>query len=241
MAVDAWGMGGLLLLDAPPVEQGRLAIGVSHLAWRAPGLQRDRTWWMPALDAYATNGLFASTDYGLGWNLSRRDDVQAGVRLSVLPGREPAPVGGQSAGWRTGMRLERGLFCNIAAHDAVLLQGSLRQGGSYRRQGVMAELGVTTGLPMPDGQPLAITVGASWADRALRSSLAGDPFHPDRGPASGWHDWQLALSHEVALGAHWRLDGQWAIARLTGLHGAGVATPGQRENLLSIGVWRDLH
>lgn len=229
----AQAMGGLLLIDPPPAEQARLSFGGSLWSLHGPATQapRNRTWLLPSAEYYAPNGMFASTDIGLGWNLSPLSDVQAGVRLSPLPSQ--ATVNGQPA--RVGSRLEHGLFLNYAATDILLMQSSVRRGAGIGRQGVMAEVGATSGLPLPGHELLGLTAGASWANHAWRSSYVTSSTPP---PA-GWQDSQVALSHEHRLTSHWRLDTQWVLARPIHRRDTGTqGSPLQRQ--LSLGLWKDL-
>lgn len=230
----AHAMGGLLLLDAPPTDRARLAFGGSvwSLHSAAPDAPRNRTWLLPSAEVYATNGAFASTDNGLGWNLSRRSDVQAGLRLSALPSRSTAS--GQPA--RVGSRLEHGLFLNYAPIESLVLQSSLRHGAGLDRAGLITDIGATSGLPLHGHELLGITVGASWANRSWRSSYTGTQSNQP----SGWQDLQLALSHEHPMAAHWRLDMQWVIARTIHTSDPTVArSPMQSQ--FTLGLWKDLN
>lgn len=227
-------MNGLVLMDPPPETGLRWATGLSMWRLRTlPGdTPRQRTWVYPGLDAMAANGLFVSTDTGIGWNLSKDPGTQAGVRWSPWPGRRAAAV-------QVGTRMEQGAFLNHALGPALLLQSSVRHGAAARGDGWIGEMGVTSGLPLPAGELLGVTVGSSWANGAYRSSYAGH----GASRAGGWQDVQWALSYEHRFDADWRLDGQWLTAR-TNVHGTrtDLVLPDHRrarQQSLSLGLWRD--
>jgi hypothetical protein len=235
IAGSASAMNGLLLLDTPPEQGLRWATGLSMWQWRTlpTDVPRQRTWFYPALDVRSADGWFVSTDNGLGWNLSRDPATQAGLRLSPWPSR-----GGASG--HVGKRLEQGLFANHALGPAVLLQSSLRHGAGRGRDGWVGEAGVTSGLPLPGGELLGITLGATWANSGYRSSYDSSGYGGQgaRVPG-GWQDLQLALSYEHRFDAHWRLDGQWLTARTTGLQ-RWAEGGNANQRALSLSLWRDM-
>ncbi|MEO8299222.1 MAG: MipA/OmpV family protein [Burkholderiales bacterium] len=237
----AQAMGGLLLLDPPPTGQSRLAVGASLWSFYTQAVpHRHHSLLLPALDYSAPSGLFVSTDNGLGWNLSHRADVQAGVRLSAQPARQAlAQLAGEDTA-RIGTRVERGAFLNYSPTDALLLQSGVRRGSGRHRDGVVAEAGATSGLPLPGGDLLGLTAGVTWANRAFRSSYLGTGTVAPPGPGGGWHDVQLAFSEEHHLSPEWRIDSQLQLSRLTGHRPAASAAQGRYQGLLSIGLWKDI-
>lgn len=224
----AHAMTGLLMLDPPPAEGVRWATGVSM--WRLHTGPDDRpprrTWVYPAVEVRAANGWFASTDVGVGWGL-RHGAVEAGWRWSAWPSRS-------TAGLHIGPRLEQGAYLNASLGDAVLLQSSLRHGGGRRGDGWIAEAGATSGVPLPHGELIGVTLGSSWANGAYRTSYDG-PGTPMPG---GWQEVQCALAYEHRLTVHWRLDAQWLSARVVEGGGPQGRDPAYQRSL-SIGLWRD--
>ncbi|MDE2395044.1 MAG: MipA/OmpV family protein [Burkholderiales bacterium] len=217
-AARAWG--SLLLIDPPP-RQASFAAGPS--VWILPayaGSSRSRTWLVPGLDYESPGGFFASTDSGLGWNLSRRADLQAGLRLWPVFGRRasdaPPGIGGVPG------RLALEGFVNVQLAPALLLQTGLLAGAGPRRDASRFEIGLTSGLPI-GADLLGIGIAASWSNRAgaradfgvTTEQAAASRLAAFDAPA-GWQDRSLTLSFEHRLAPHWRLDAQWIGARLIG-------------------------
>lgn len=237
--------GGLILLDAPPHQAYHLSIGPTLLAFaRDPGASQMQTLLIPGLDFYTRQGLFVSTDNGVGWNLSQRDDLQWGVRLWPQLGRARGALGHPGLAG-VGDRLQKGLFANFAPLRYVLLQSSLLAGAGQGGDGVVGEIGATVGLPF--GQPdntFGLSVGATWANGPYRQSYFG--ITPAMAQASGlpawhvgggWQDLNVGLVGEVPLNRRWTLSGQLSSARLLGAAAASPITQSRDQSTLSLTLW----
>lgn len=244
-APPACAQGGLILLDAPPHQAYRLSIGPTLLAFpRDPGSSQTQALLIPGLDFYTRQGLFVSTDNGVGWNLSQRDDLQWGLRLWPQLGRARNALGHPGLPG-VGDRLQKGLFANFAPLSYVLLQSSLLTGAGQGGDGVVGELGATVGLPF--GQPdntFALSVGATWANGPYRQSYFG--ITPAMAQASGlpawhvgagWQDLNIGLVGEVPLNKRWTLSGQLSSARLLGAAAASPLTQSRDQSTLSLTLW----
>lgn len=225
----AQAMTGLLLMDAPPQEGLRWSTGMSM--WRLRGLPgdvpRERTWVFPALEVRSSQGWFLSTDVGAGWRVVS-GPTELGVRLSPWPGRT-AP------GVQVGTRWEQSVYLNRSLGDVVLLQSSTRHGGGQDGRGWITEAGLTTGIPLPHGEAIGITVGSSWANGRYRTTYDGT----GRPWPGGWQDVQLGLSYEHRLDARWRVQGQWLVAQVPGGTAARYGAESGRPRSISLGLWRD--
>ncbi|OYU81152.1 MAG: hypothetical protein CFE45_28020, partial [Burkholderiales bacterium PBB5] len=137
--------GSLVLIDGVPAQTTRAA-GLSEWALPDyPGARSRQTTVLPGLDLYGASGWFVSTDNGVGWNLSSRVDVQAGVRLWPQFGRTSADA--PRGLLPVGDRLQAQVFANQAVLPALLVQSAFAQGAGRNHRGTQAELGLTTGLP----------------------------------------------------------------------------------------------
>jgi outer membrane protein len=248
-STGAGAAGNLLLIEAAPA-QARLAVGASLWAWpRYPGARQSTATPLPALAYAHPNGFFASTDDGLGWNLSGRPDVQAGLRLWPQWGRHAADAAPGVGG--IGDRLQAEAFANWSPSPVLLLQSGLLQGAGRQHKGLQLELGATSGLPI-GADLLGIGLSASYANAAYRNSYFGiDAAQAaasglaERQPGAGWLDVGLTLSAEHRLSPQWHLGGQLLLARLQGTTAAPANSarpwpPARTQRAGTLTLWRDL-
>lgn len=236
--------GGLLLIDAPPAQGYSLALGPSLLAYpRAPGSSRMKTLAIPGVDFYTSLGGFISTDLGAGWNFSRREDLQWGLRLWPVMGRNDA-ASRQRGLDDIGTRLGKGLFLNYAPLEFLILQSSVLTGSGRGGDGLQAEAGVTVGAPIGEAALLGLSLGATWANGAhLHSYFGVTPQASAAGglpvytPGAGWLDVNLALNGELRFGPRWKLSGQLMAARLRGDAARSPVTGTREQNSASLTLW----
>lgn len=240
-AALAWG--SLLLLDAPPPAL-HAAVGPSF--WNLPdypGARATKAWLIPGLDLDTPGGFFASTDSGIGWNLSRRADLQFGPRLWPQFGRSahdaPPGLGG------VGNRLLGGVFANLAPLPQLLLQSSLLRGGATGHDGSQVEIGATSGLPI-GADLLGIGIAATWVNRAWSQGYFGVGPQaaqasglPVYAPGAGWQDRSLTLSFEHRFSAHWVLDVQWVAAHLCGGAVRSPIAQSDSQNGATLTLWHE--
>jgi outer membrane scaffolding protein for murein synthesis (MipA/OmpV family) len=242
-AASAWAWGSLLLIEAPPAQTS-IAVGPS--AWslpRFPGAHASRQMLLPGVDIYRADGIFASTDTGLGWNLLSRPEWQAGVRLWPQFGRSRADV---PAGIATvGHRLQAEVFVNHLVLPVVLLQSGWLHGAGRDHDGTQVELGATSALPI-GGQLLGIGLATTWANRGFRQSYFGVASAeaqasglPAATLGAGWQDASLTLSAEHRWGPQWRLSGQIVRAKLLGAAARSPLTRSPMQTAATLTLWRD--
>lgn len=215
--------GNLILIDAPPQQSYMLAVGPALVGQpEAPGSSRTKVTPIPGIDFYSSLGAFASTDDGLGWNFSRRRDLQLGVRLWPVFGRDDDRSRRRGL-HDIGTRLGKGGFLNYAPWPFLVLQTSVLAGSGDRGDGVQAEAGATVGTRIGPAALLGLTLGTTWANgphlrsyygvTAAESAASGLPVY---WPAAGWLDVNLALNGELRIDSRWKLSGQVLAARLVG-------------------------
>lgn len=238
---SAWG--DLVLIDARP-EVATRAIGAS--VWslpRYPGASGNRTSLWPAFDWYSPSGIFVSTENGVGWNLSSRQDVQAGFRLWPQPGRGSGE--GHAGLSRIGVRIQQEAFFNVQALPTLLVQSGLLHGGGRHADGMKFEVGATSGIPIGKDL-LGIGIAATFANHVQRQGTYGvsKSDSASSGLAStnipaGWQDVNLTLSTEHRFDAHWHADGQIVLARLVGSARARPVFASRRQAAATFSVWHD--
>jgi outer membrane scaffolding protein for murein synthesis (MipA/OmpV family) len=241
-ALPAQAAGNLLLIEAPP-PKATLSLGAS--VWQLPqypGAKKTDTLVLPALDWQLPNGMFVSTDTGVGWNLSSSKTVQAGVRLWPQFGRsrKDGPAGLDPIG----LRIQAQGFANVQIGEVLLLQSGVLYGGGRDRDGVQVELGATSGIPIGDSL-IGIGLATSWANKAYRDSYHGVTAAESRAsglaaytPGSGMLDTSLTVSAELKFGPAWRLSGQVVLARLNTDLTRSPVVQQRRQDLATLTLWR---
>lgn len=237
----AWG--SLLLIEAPPTV-ATFSAGVSLWSLpQFPGAGRQLNILLPALDYYGAQGLFASTDTGVGWNLLRRKELQAGLRLWPIAGRHGADrlAGLSSLPWR----IQQQAFVNLQVLPALLLQSAVLHGSGLHADGAQLEIGATSGLPL-GADLLAIGVAASAANGAHRQSYFGvtaaDALAsglPAYKVPAGWQDVSLTLSFEHRFSPGMHMDAQIVAARIIGAASRSPIVTDKRQLGVSTSIWWD--
>jgi len=236
---------GLLLIDAPPAEGYSLSAGPALLGYpSAPGSGRTETLLIPGVDFYSSLGFFASTEMGLGWNFSRRQDLQYGLRLWPVTGRDDDDDARLGRLDRFGTRLGRGVFLNYAPWEFLTLQSSVLAGSGRNGSGVQAEVGATVGARLGQASLVGLTLGTTWANRAHRRDYFGvTPQEsqasglPAWSPGAGWQDVSLALSGEIPINDRWKLSGQVSSTRLLGDAADSPVSPSRYDTNFSLTLW----
>ncbi|WP_022981907.1 MipA/OmpV family protein [Ideonella sp. B508-1] len=227
-AVRAWG--SLILLEPPP-QTDSLSMGASY--WRVPrspdGIHADRAV-LPAFDYERHDGIFVSTETGLGYNASQTDQWQAGVRLWPQFGRSRQDSSAELP--RIGPRMQGQGYANLLLADVVLVQSAISAGSGQGRGGVQAEWGLSSAIPWSTGM-LGVGAAATLGNRVFRRDYTGVD-------QAGWTDWSWTLSLDQKLSGPWHMDGQWQRAQIL-RHGANGASgdPAWHPSALLLSLWRD--
>lgn len=238
---SALAAGNLLLLDPPP-ERDSFAVGGS--LWNLPtypGSRRRDRFVLPAIDWYAHNGMFVSTDNGVGWNLSRSKDWQAGFRLWPQFGRsrQDGPPGVSSIGWR----VQPQAFANLMLGEVALLQSGVLYGAGRDRNGLQVELGITSGIPLGDSL-IGVGLSTTWANAAYRDSYFGVSAADAQASGltafaagAGMLDTALTLSGEHRFNAQWRISGQLVLSRFSATVARSPLVQERREQQGQLTLW----
>ncbi len=233
----------MLLLEAPPPSTTWALGGSVWSLPKYPGATQSQTTVLPAFEWRDAEGRFASTDLGLGWNLSRQAKTQYGLRLWPQLGRRsadaPPGVGG------VGPRIQAEAFANHQPFEALLLQSGLLVGSGQNRDGVQLELGATSGIPIgPD--LLGIGVSATYANGPYRRSYFGVSAAQSAAaglsrfePGAGWTDRCITLSFEHKFSAHWRFDVQTMTVFMDQRLSASPLAVRRRQQVATATLWHD--
>ncbi len=228
---DAHAWGNLLLIDAPPTQDA-LAIGASVWALpRSPQGTHESRSLTPALEYRRHDGWFASTEMGLGFNVSHSEDWQAGWRLWPQFGRARQDEATGSA--HLGTRLQKQLYANHMLGQVALLQSALSYGSGASQNGLQTELGITSGVPMAGGM-LGLGMATSYGNRVYQRDYMG----MDR---PGWSDWSWVVNLDHRFNGRWHLDAQYQRAYLAvSGSGAQAAVGRAHPHAAILSIWRDL-
>ena len=239
--------GGLILIEAPPQDSYSLSVGPGIAGYpRRAGSGRVKVLGVPGIDFYASSGIFASTDIGVGWNGSRTQDTAFGVRLWPVFGRSGASEN-QLGLTNFGTRLGKGAFLNYAPWPFLILQSGVLAGSGRTGKGVQFETGATVGAPVGDRLLLGVTAGTTWSNAAYTRSYYGvTPRESARGvlpvysPGAGLSDGYLQLSGEARLANRWKLSGEWIEARLVGDSGRSPVVRARFQPTFSLTLWYEI-
>jgi MipA family protein len=243
-AASAHAAGGLILLGAPPPTSYSLSVGPALDGYpEAPGSDRTKLLPLPGVDFYSSTGGFVSTDIGVGWNFSKREDLQFGARLWPILARNDDHS--QQRGLQPiGNRLGKGLYLNYAPWPFLILQSNVLAGSAYHGDGVQAEAGATLGTRLGDSTVLGLTLGGTWANGPHMRSYFGVTSQesaagslPVYTPASGWLDTHIEISAETRFSEHWKLSGQLIEARLLGDAANSPVTLSRNQTTFSLTLW----
>jgi outer membrane protein len=187
------------------------------------GSDQRRTRIAPMLDYRWSNGWFAGTTYGAGYNFSKERRMQYGVRLSLAPGRDEDDAAALAGMGDIKPRPEIGLFFNGLVVGNVYLRSAVRYGSGNDRNGLALDIG--TGAFFRLGPNWRTSVGLTTTylnGNAMRSYFGVDAGQSARSgyavyqPSDGLRDVRLSGSLIYSIDPRWSLMGTLAATRLIG-------------------------
>lgn len=174
------------LYGAAPGEDAGLVGAVLIAGTEYAGSDERRTMLVPLLDYQWNNGWFAGTANGIGINLSKRPDLQYGVRLTADFGRKASRSSALNGMGDVDAAAEVGAFFNQSLTREVFLTSSLRYGAGDG--GVVIDLGAGYSTALAPAWRLAVGGAVSLANATyLRSYFGVDTA---QSAASGYGEYQ---------------------------------------------------
>ena len=160
-------------------------VGAAVIAGRKyQGSDERRTLLVPLLDYQWKSGWFAGTTNGLGYDFSKRPEMNYGVRLTADLGRSesrsPALLGLGNAD----VRPEIGVFYNYSLSQSLALTSSLRYGSGNDRNGLVVDVGAAYSLVLAPQWRLGLGVSATVANANYMRSYFG--VTPAQSASSGY-------------------------------------------------------
>ena len=120
----------------------RGTVGLGYIAGtQYPGSNERRNMVLPLLDYQWSNGWFAGTSNGLGYEFSKRADLQYGLRLSADLGRKESRAEILRGMGDIDIKPQVGAFLNYFPSRELFLTSSLRYGSGNDGRGLVIDLG----------------------------------------------------------------------------------------------------
>jgi outer membrane scaffolding protein for murein synthesis (MipA/OmpV family) len=157
---------------APGKDGGLIGVGLVAGTKYRGGDERKNTVF-PLVDYQWANGWFAGTGNGLGYNFSKRTDLQYGARLTADFGRKANDTPALNGMGDVDSKAEAGVFLNYSASPTVTLTSSLRAGSAQNANGVLLDLGAVYSVVVAPQWRLATGVATTVANADYLQSYFG--------------------------------------------------------------------
>ena len=149
-------------------------VGAAAIAGRMyQGSSERRILLVPLLDYQWKSGWFAGTTNGLGYNFSRRPDMDYGVRLTADLGRSESRSTALRGLGNVDARPEIGVFYNYSLSPSLALTSSLRYGSGNDRNGMVVDVGAAYSMVLAPQWRLGLGVTATVANANYMQSYFG--------------------------------------------------------------------
>lgn len=161
------------LYGAAPGKDGGL-VGAAVLAGTEyQGSDKRRTLVLPVLDYQWSNGWFAGTTNGIGYNFSDSKSMQYGLRLTADLGRKESRSSALRGMGDVDAKAEFGGFFNYALTPEISLTSSLRYGAGKDGKGLVADLGGAYSTQVAAQWRVGVGAGVSLANAEYMQSFFG--------------------------------------------------------------------
>ncbi|MDC8784324.1 MipA/OmpV family protein [Roseateles koreensis] len=137
------------------------------------GAQDGKLWVVPILDYRWANGFFAGVRNGLGYDFSRSEETQYGLRLTADLGRKESDDNHLRGMGDIKIRPEIGGFYNLALSPSLQLTSSLRYGAGEQQKGLLLDLGVSYHMALTRQWVLGMGAGLSVANSDYMQEFFG--------------------------------------------------------------------
>lgn len=128
---------------------------------------------VPVIDYQWKSGWFAGTVNGLGYDFSRRPDMNYGVRLTADFGRPQNRSTALRGMGDIDIRPEAGAFFNYYLSPQMALTSSLRYGSGNDRSGLVIDIGAAYSTMLVPQWRLGVGVGGTYANADYMQSYFG--------------------------------------------------------------------
>lgn len=190
---------------------GSVGMGAAYLP-KYMGAQDNGARPLPLLEYRWSNGLFAGTSNGLGYNFGGQGRAQFGPRLTVDIGRKESDDKHLAGLGNVKVRPELGVFFNYEIVEGLQATSSLRYGSGNQQRGAIVDLGLSYTRPVAADWILGLGVAMSLVNADYMNSYFGvdgaqaagsglAPFSPSAGVRDVRGNLVLSYSFSRRLGA----------------------------------------
>ena len=158
--------------------------GVAFIAGTEyPGSNERRNQILPLLDYQWSNGWFAGTSNGVGYEFGKRLDMQYGLRLTFDRGRDADRSDVLRGMGDIDIKPEAGAFFNYFVSPQIFLTSSLRFGAGNSGRSMVVDLGAGYATQLAPQWRIAVGAAATLANADAMQSYFG--VTPAQAAASG--------------------------------------------------------
>ena len=228
-------------LYGPPDGRGEGTVGAAVIGARQyMGSGERRTVLLPVLDYRWSNGWFAGTTNGVGYQFTSAPNLQYGLRLTADFGRSQSRSAALTGLGDISARAEIGAFFNLYLSREIFLTSSLRYGSGNDRKGALLDLGAGYALQLAPQWRAAAGVAATVANASYMQGYFG--VTPAQALASnyaaytagaGLRDVRTNLSLNYFVTPQWTVTGA---VSLSALQGDAKNSPVVRQRSSATGV-----
>lgn len=211
-------------LYGSPDARGEGTVGAAVVAaHQYMGSSERRTLVLPVLDYRWSNGWFAGTTNGVGYQFASAPNLQYGLRLTADFGRSESRSLALTGLGDISARAEIGGFFNLYLSREVFLTSSLRYGSGNDRNGALLDLGAGYALQLAPQWRAAAGVGATVANGSYMQGYFG--VTPAQAQSSGYaaytagaglRDVRTNLSLNYFATPQWTVTGAVSLSALQG-------------------------
>ena len=211
-------------LYGPPTGSGEGTVGAAVIgAHQYMGSKERRTVLLPVLDYRWSNGWFAGTTNGVGYQFGSAPNLQYGLRLTADFGRSESRSAALTGLGDISARPEIGGFFNLYLSREIFLTSSLRYGSGNDRKGALLDLGAGYALQLAPQWRAAAGVAATIANRDYMQGYFGvTPVQAQTSnyaaytAGAGVRDVRANLSLNYFVTPQWTVTGAISLSALQG-------------------------
>jgi outer membrane scaffolding protein for murein synthesis (MipA/OmpV family) len=157
---------------APDKDGGNVGLALIN-GRKYSGSDERRTMLVPGLDYIWSNGWFAGTANGVGYNFSSQPFMSYGLRLTADFGRSESRSRFLKGMGNVDAAAEVGGFLNYSINRAFVLTSSLRYGAGVDRNGMLLDLGAVYSTEVAPRWRLGLGAATTYANASYQQSYFG--------------------------------------------------------------------